>query len=137
MMAAAVKVGDLQPHSVTIDKLVSLFELYLRFRRIAKLDSALERCLAFGLDDIFAVVGFVYQHADFLLRYLNDAAGNSEEVQLAVWIAFFVTDGYGTRNGNRNKRLMAGENGNFALFGWDHDFVGFLVYFFAKQGNKF
>lgn len=133
----ATKIGHFQPDRVPVDKLVSLFQLDLVFSGITKLDGAFECSFAFGLNNILAIIGFVYQHPNFLLGNLNDTAANREKIEFTIRVALFVTDGDGARNGDRNKWLMTREDGNLALFCWNHDFVDFLVYFFTKQSNKF
>jgi len=122
---------------MTVNQLVRLLKFNLGFRGVTQLDSTLKGGFAFGFNDILTVIGFVYQHADFLLRNLNDTTANSEKVELAIWVAFFVADGNRAWDGDRNKWLVARKNSDFTVFGGDHDFVSFLVDFFAKQGDKF
>lgn len=136
-MVTAAKISHFQPDRVAVDQLMGFFKLDLRRGSVAKLDGAVQRSLAFSLYDISTVVGFVYQNADFLLGDFYDASANGKVIKLAVRVAFFVADSNGAGNGNGYKRLMARKNSDLALFGRDHDLVGFLVDFFTKQRNKF
>ena len=81
-----------QPHGMTVNQLVGLFQLNLVLSFIAQSHCTIQSSLRLGFDNIITMVGFVNQDADRGWRNFNNATANRKIFKLIIAITLGVTD---------------------------------------------